>query len=114
MIRRSLLVMAALALFGGTAEAAKVSQVYISEVLYNPAGADGGNQLIELVNRGASAQSLVPWSLCIQFLYKNFPVGASIPAGGRYIIHLNANGSNTATDTVSCVRTSKKNRYTCS
>jgi len=98
MIRRSLLLMTALAFFGGSAEAAKVSQVYISEVLYNPVGVDGGNQIIELVNRGASAQTLNPWSICIQFLYKNFPVGASIPAGGRYIIHLNANGSNTATD----------------
>jgi hypothetical protein len=99
MIRRTLLVMAALAFFGGTnAEAAKVSQVYISEVLYNPVGPDGGNQLIELVNLGPTAQSLNPWSICIQFLYKNFPAGASIPAGGRYIIHLNANGSNTPTD----------------
>jgi hypothetical protein len=98
MIRRWLLVTTALALFGGSAEAAKISQVYISEVLYNPVGADGGNQKIELVNRGPMAQSLNPWSICIQFLYKNFPVGASIPAGGRYTIHLNTNGSNTPTD----------------
>ncbi|HEX7879334.1 MAG TPA: lamin tail domain-containing protein, partial [Candidatus Eisenbacteria bacterium] len=99
MIRRTLLAMVTLALFGGAnAEAAKVSQVYISEVLYNPVGVDGGNQLIELVNRGSTAQSLNPWSICIQFLYKNFPVGASIPAGGRYTIHINTIGSNTATD----------------
>jgi len=98
MIRKLLLAMGALACLGGTARAAKVSQVYISEVIYNPTGTNAGNQKIELVNLGASAQSLNPWSICIQFLYKNFPAGASIPAGGRYTIHVNKAGVNTTTE----------------
>ena len=98
MNRKWLMFVAALATLSGSAEAAKISQVYISEVLYNPVGPNGGNQKIELVNLGASTQSLIPWSICIQFLYKNFPAGASIPAGGRYTIHVNKTGVNTSTD----------------
>ncbi|MDZ4806624.1 MAG: FlgD immunoglobulin-like domain containing protein [Candidatus Eisenbacteria bacterium] len=98
MNRKLLVVMAALATLGGSAEAAKVSQVYISEVSYNPVGPNGANQKIELVNLGATVQTLNPWSICIQFLYKNFPIGASIPAGGRYTIHVNKTGVNTPTE----------------
>lgn len=80
------------------AQAARVSQVWINEILYDPAGADSAQQIIELHNRGASATAMGNWSICIQFNYKRFPTGATIQPGGYYIIHVNATGVNDATN----------------
>lgn len=99
MIRWILIAVAALAFaLAPPAEAAKVSQVWISEVLYDPAGPDSSFQKIELENRGPTAVALGNWSICIQFLYKRFPTGSSIAAGGRYTIHINRNGANNPTN----------------
>jgi hypothetical protein len=98
MIRRILMGLALMALLAAPAEAAKVSQVWISEVLYDPAGPDSSNQKIELENRGATAVALGNWSICIQFNYKRFPTGSSIAAGGRYTIHINRIGANNPTN----------------
>lgn len=98
MTRRILIFLALVGLAAAPAEAARVSQVWISEVLYDPAGPDSSYQKIELENRGASAQALGNWSICIQFLYRRFPTGSSIAAGGRYTIHINRIGSNDATN----------------
>jgi len=95
---RLLCTILAVFLVAGTARANNQFGVYINEVLYNPVGPDGGNQLIELVNTSGSSVDLSNWSLCIQFNYKRFPLGATIPAGGLYVVHINATGSNTATE----------------
>jgi hypothetical protein len=82
----------------GPAAANNSFGVYINEVLYDPVGSNAGAQKIELVNKSGAAVSLTNWSLCIQFSYRTFPSGASIPAGGLYTIHVNATGTNTPTE----------------
>ena len=79
-------------------------QVVVNEVLYNPNGADSGNEIVEIANVGAAAQVLTGWSVCVNFsapfsrAYWNFPNGTTIQAGAFLKVHWLANGSNTATD----------------
>ena len=78
-------------------------QIVINEVLYDPAGADAGAEIIEIVNLGSSPQNLTGMSLCVNAgpvsrVYWGFPNGTSIPAGGIIQVHWMTNGANTATD----------------
>ena len=80
------------------------AQIVVNEVLYDPAGPDAGNEIIEIANLRAGAQNLGSWALCLGFsapfsrVYWSFPIGTSIPAGGFIRVHWMTNGPNTPTD----------------
>jgi hypothetical protein len=97
-MKRLLLLIAALILSAGPGLANNQFKGFINEILYNPVGPDSSNQKVEIINSSTSPIVLTNWSLCIQFNYKRFPSGATIPPGGTYLVHLNKVGITTATE----------------
>ncbi len=70
----------------------------VNEVLYDPVGANGGNQLIEIKNIGDATADIGGWWFCHRFSYTQIPTGVTIPAGGIIVIHVGKSGTNTSTD----------------
>jgi hypothetical protein len=67
-----------------------LGDVVITELYYDPASNNQGEEFIELYNTTGAAISLqgpgaVPWAFTNGVSF-NFPAGASIPAGGRVIV----------------------------
>lgn len=78
-------------------------QVVINEVLYDPVGADSGNEIIELRNQGGTTVAIGNWSICVNGLgtsrvYWGIPAGTTIDPGALIQIHWRASGANTPTD----------------
>ena len=76
----------------------QAASVAISEVLYDPAGDDGGQQRIELWNFGDTTADLGGYQLCASFSYFGFPAGVTIPPGKVIIVHVDEAGEDTGTD----------------
>jgi len=70
----------------------------VNEVLYDPVGANGGNQLIEIKNIGDATADIGGWWFCSRLSYSQLPTGVTIPAGGIIVIHVGKSGTNTSTD----------------
>ena len=69
------------------------SQVYISELSYNPCTAQGSDSACEyviLTNGGASPIDISGWSIATAFGF-TFPAGTMIPAGGTLSLGISAN-----------------------
>lgn len=81
------------------ARAANIAKLFISEVMLDPAGADAGNQYVEITNLGPNTVNLSTWSVCTQVQYRQFPRSARIAPYGTFLIYINRSG--TAADTVS-------------
>lgn len=74
------------------------AQLKISELLLDPPGANGANQIVELVNVGATSVTPGPnWTLCARPLYPPLPQIA-VPAGGVVRLHIGVVGTDSATD----------------
>ncbi len=73
------------------------AQFTITEILIDPVGANAGNQIVEVTNTSGAPFAANGWQICAPLTYAPLPI-ISIPAGGVVRIHLNAIGSNTATD----------------
>lgn len=79
------------------------AHVVINEVLYDPVGADSGNEVIEFHNQDGTPFDLTGFSICANAgpfarTYWNFPAGTIIPAGGFLRVHWIAAGTDTVTD----------------
>lgn len=81
------------------------AQVVISEVLYDPIGADDGFELIELHNPTASTVDLSLWAICLNNpgpigdrFYYAFPFGRTIAPASYLHVHWRATGPGTAND----------------
>ena len=70
----------------------------LNEVLYDPVGANAGNQLIEIKNIGDATADIGGWWFCNRLSYTQLPTGVTIPAGGIIVIHVGSSGTNTSTD----------------
>ena len=70
----------------GTANAKPLlSDVVINELYYHPGSEDDDEEFVELYNRGTNAVDLTGWRLRGGISF-NFPVGASLPAGGYAVV----------------------------
>jgi hypothetical protein len=69
----------------------------ISEVLVDPVGANGGNQIVEITNVSGAAFNPAGWQICAPFTYGSL-ANIEIPDRGVVRLHLGASGTNTATD----------------
>lgn len=72
-------------------------RIVINEVLFNPAGSNAGNQLVELRNVGSEAVELNGWWFCARQDYAQIPA-LTIGPGQFLIVHIQANGTNSPTD----------------
>ena len=75
---------------GDTCENTVLSGVVINEVLYNPAGSDGGHEWVELHNSTETDIDISGWMLEAGTSYfgtkATIPEGSVIPAGSYYLI----------------------------
>jgi len=69
-----------------------------NEILYDPTGANSGNQLIEIKNVGDETANIGGWWLCKLLTYTQLPAGVTIPADGIIVLHVGGSGTNTSTD----------------
>jgi len=73
------------------------SDVHITEVLFNPAGADTGGEYVVIKNEGAEAKNLAGWQLYPDGIgYFTFPL-FSLEAGASVKVFLRQSGSNSST-----------------
>ena len=70
----------------------------LNEVLYDPVGANAGNQLIEIKNIGDATADIGGWWFCNRLSYTQLPTGVTIPPGGIIVFHVGSSGTNTSTD----------------
>jgi hypothetical protein len=64
------------------------TDVVISEIMYNPATENDGDEFLELANRGTSAVDLSGW--CFSGITLCFPAGATIAANGFLVVSRDA------------------------
>lgn len=88
-VRVMLTVVTAITLTAPAAEA----QVRITEVLADPAGADAGNQKVEITNLGDTLADIGGWRICVQFVYRTFPSPLSLDPGESYVVHVRSDGA---------------------
>lgn len=97
---RILSLVAGFFIFSNAAFAAP-EDIIINEVLYDPLGTDTGLEFIELYNRGAEAVELTGWEVDPSSApYVTFPA-VTLEPKHYLVIHVNASGTNTATDVYS-------------
>lgn len=70
----------------------------LNEILYDPVGANAGNQLIEIKNIGNATADIGGWWFCNRLSYSQLPTGVTIPPGDIIVIHVGKSGPNTSTD----------------
>jgi predicted ribosomally synthesized peptide with SipW-like signal peptide len=68
-------------------------RIVINEVLYNPLGADTGNEFIELYNSGGSSVNMSGWQMGTDSTYYSLPT-FSLGSDAFVIIHWDASGTN--------------------
>ncbi len=75
-------------LLSATSASADATDVVISEIMYGPISELDGDEFLELANRGSTPVDLSGWSFGGITLV--LPAGASIAAGGRFVVAQNA------------------------
>lgn len=71
--------------------------VALEEVLFDPEGADTGNEWIVIANKGNESRDLAGWQAYPDGIgYFTFPSGFSLASGGSVTIRLRAEGSDSA------------------
>ncbi len=82
------------AILSAVPASAQLSEVRINEVLYDPLGADSGNQKVEIINQGGIPVDIGELRICENFRYRGFPPGVILQPGTTYTVHVRANGTN--------------------
>ena len=73
-------------------------QVVLNEVLYDPAGVNTGQQLVEIQNLGPDPADIGGYWISFPPAAWKFPRPTNLPVGGILVVHLNRSGSNAAAE----------------